>query len=191
MESKKDNKITSDQEFKEILHSKMKEIHGSDYNKEVTENVANGLIEKYDGNYPAMFQAAFGKKDETKSQSLLTFKTSKFSIYFDKPNSNRDSHALRNTLIVASIPALTQLALYSLDFYLNKHKSLKDLKKQNSEEIVRDFLKSNRGTKASEEAITNAGESIKKYLEYENNTKYNVNDYDKSNRNKYKKISNG
>ena len=42
--NKNDNKIESDKEFKVMLHSKMKEIHGDKYNPEVTERVANGLI---------------------------------------------------------------------------------------------------------------------------------------------------
>lgn len=164
--NKNDNKIESDKEFKVMLHSKMKEIHGDKYNPEVTERVANGLIERYNGNYPAMVKAAFSN-NETRVQSKLKLKT---RLFADSPSLGKWMAA--SIAIGVATPILTQLALYSLDFYLNKHKSLKDLKEQDTEEIVKDFLRSNRGVRASEESIRGASESMKDFLHYQANSKY-------------------
>lgn len=164
--NKNDNKIESDKEFKVMLHSKMKEIHGDKYNPEVTERVANGLIERYNGNYPAMVKAAFSNS-ETRKQSKLTLRT---KLFADSPSLGKWMAA--SIAVGVATPILTQLALYSLDFYLNKHKTLKDLKAQNTEEVVKDFLRSNRGVRASEDSIRNASESMKDFLQYQANRNY-------------------
>lgn len=164
--NKNDNKIESDKEFKVMLHSKMKEIHGDKYNPEITERVANGLIERYNGNYPAMVKAAFSNS-ETRTQSKLTLRT---KLFADSPSLGKWMAA--SIAVGVATPILTQLALYSLDFYLNKHKTLKDLKAQNTEEVVKDFLRSNRGVRASEESVRNASESMKDFLQYQANSKY-------------------
>lgn len=164
--NKNDNKIESDIEFKVMLHSKMKEIHGDKYNPEVTERVANGLIERYNGNYPAMVKAAFSNS-ETRKQSKLTLRT---KLFANSPSLGKWMAA--SIAVGVATPILTQLALYSLDFYLNKHKTLKDLKAQNTEEVVKDFLRSNRGVRASEESVRNASESMKDFLQYQANSKY-------------------
>ena len=164
--NKNDNKIESDKEFKVMLHSKMKEIHGDKYNPEVTERVANGLIERYNGNYPAMVKAAFSNS-ETRKQSKLTLRT---KLFAKSPSLGKWMAA--SIAVEVATPILTQLALYSLDFYLNKHKTLKDLKAQNTEEVVKDFLRSNRGVRASEESVRNASESMKDFLQYQANSNY-------------------
>ena len=164
--NKNDNKIESDKEFKVMLHSKMKEIHGDKYNPEVTERVANGLIERYNGNYPAMVKAAFSNS-ETRKQSKLTLRT---KLFANSPSLGKWMAA--SIAVGVATPILTQLALYSLDFYLNKHKTLKDLKAQNTEEVVKDFLRSNRGVGASEESVRNASESMKDFLQYQANRNY-------------------
>lgn len=164
--NKNDNKIESDKEFKVMLHSKMKEIHGDKYNPEVTERVANGLIERYNGNYPAMVKAAFSNS-ETRKQSKLTLRT---KLFANSPSLGKWMAA--SIAVGVATPILTQLALYSLDFYLNKHKTLKDLKAQNTEEVVKDFLRSNRGIRASEESVRNASESMKDFLQYQANRNY-------------------
>jgi len=164
--NKNDNKIESDKEFKVMLHSKMKEIHGDKYNPEVTERVANGLIERYNGNYPAMVKAAFSNS-ETRKQSKLTLRT---KLFANSPSLGKWMAA--SIAVGVATPILTQLALYSLDFYLNKHKTLKDLKAQNTEEVVKDFLRSNRGVRASEDSIRNASESMKDFLQYQANRNY-------------------
>ena len=164
--NKNDNKIESDKEFKVMLHSKMKEIHGDKYNPEVTERVANGLIDRYDGNYPAMVKAAFSNS-ETRTQSKLRLKT---KLFADSPSLGKWMAA--SIAVGVATPIITQLGLYALDFYLNKHKTLKDLKAQNTEEVVKDFLRSNRGVRASEESIRNASESMKDFLQYQANSKY-------------------
>ena len=164
--NKNDNKIESDKEFKVMLHSKMKEIHGDKYNPEVTERVANGLIERYNGNYPAMVKAAFSNS-ETRKQSKLTLRT---KLFADSPSLGKWMAA--SIAVGVATPILTQLALYSLDFYLNKYKTLKDLKAQNTEEVVKDFLRSNRGVRASEDSIRNASESMKDFLQYQANRNY-------------------
>jgi len=149
-----------------MLHSKMKEIHGDKYNPEVTERVANGLIERYNGNYPAMVKAAFSNS-ETRKQSKLTLRT---KLFANSPSLGKWMAA--SIAVGVATPILTQLALYSLDFYLNKHKTLKDLKAQNTEEVVKDFLRSNRGVRASEDSIRNASESMKDFLQYQANRNY-------------------
>lgn len=164
--NKNDDKIESDKEFKVMLHSKMKEIHGDKYNPEVTERVANGLIERYNGNYPAMVKAAFSNS-ETRKQSKLTLRT---KLFADSPSLGKWMAA--SIAVGVATPILTQLALYSLDFYLNKHKTLKDLKAQNTEDVVKDFLRSNRGVRASEESVRNASESMKDFLQYQANRNY-------------------
>ena len=164
--NKNDNKIESDKEFKVMLHSKMKEIHGDKYNPEVTERVANGLIERYNGNYPAMVKAAFSNS-EIRKQSKLTLRT---KLFANSPSLGKWMAA--SIAVGVATPILTQLALYSLDFYLNKHKTLKDLKAQNTEEVVKDFLRSNRGVRASEDSIRNASESMKDFLQYQANRNY-------------------
>ena len=164
--NKNDNKIESDKEFKVMLHSKMKEIHGDKYNPEVTDRVANGLIERYNGNYPAMVKAAFSNS-ETRKQSKLTLRT---KLFANSPSLGKWMAA--SIAVGVATPILTQLALYSLDFYLNKHKTLKDLKAQNTEEVVKDFLRSNRGVRASEESVRNASESMKDFLQYQANRNY-------------------
>ena len=164
--NKNDNKIESDKEFKAMLHSKMKEIHGDKYNPEITERVANGLIDRYDGNYPAMVKAAFSNS-ETRTQSKLRFKT---KLFADSPSLGKWMAA--SIAVGVATPIITQLGLYALDFYLNKHKTLKDLKAQNTEEVVKDFLRSNRGVRASEESIRNASESMRDFLQYQANKSY-------------------
>ena len=164
--NKNDNKIESDKEFKVMLHSKMKEIHGDKYNPEVTERVANGLIERYNGNYPAMVKAAFSNS-ETRTQSKLKLKT---RLFADSPSLGKWMAA--SIAVGVATPIITQLGLYALDFYLNKHKTLKDLKEQDTEEVVKDFLRSNRGVRASEESVRNASESMKDFLQYQANSKY-------------------
>ena len=164
--NKNDNKIESDKEFKAMLHSKMKEIHGDKYNPEITERVANGLIDRYDGNYPAMVKAAFSNS-ETRIQSKLRLKT---KLFADSPSLGKWMAA--SIAVGVATPIITQLGLYALDFYLNKHKTLKDLKAQNTEEVVKDFLRSNRGVRASEESIRNASESMKDFLQYQANSRY-------------------
>lgn len=164
--NKNDNKIESDKEFKVMLHSKMKEIHGDKYNPEVTERVANGLIERYNGNYPAMVKAAFSNS-ETRTQSKLKLKT---RLFADSPSLGKWMAA--SIAVGVATPIITQLGLYALDFYLNKHKTLKDLKEQDTEEVVKDFLRSNRGVRASEDSIRNASESMKDFLHYQVNSKY-------------------
>lgn len=164
--NKNDNKIESDKEFKAMLHSKMKEIHGDKYNPEITERVANGLIDRYDGNYPAMVKAAFSNS-ETRTQSKLRLKT---KLFADSPSLGKWMAA--SIAVGVATPIITQLGLYALDFYLNKHKTLKDLKAQNTEEVVKDFLRSNRGVRASEESIRNASESMKDFLQYQANKSY-------------------
>nr|DAM52952.1 MAG TPA: hypothetical protein [Caudoviricetes sp.] len=166
MMNKNDNKIESDKEFKVMLHSKMKEIHGDKYNPEVTERVANGLIERYNGNYPAMVKAAFSNS-ETRTQSKLKLKT---RLFADSPSLGKWMAA--SIAVGVATPIITQLGLYALDFYLNKHKTLKDLKEQDTEEVVKDFLRSNRGVRASEDSIRNASESMKDFLHYQVNKKY-------------------
>lgn len=164
--NKNDNRIESDKEFKAMLHSKMKEIHGDKYNPEITERVANGLIDRYDGNYPAMVKAAFSNS-ETRTQSKLRLKT---KLFADSPSLGKWMAA--SIAVGVATPIITQLGLYALDFYLNKHKTLKDLKAQNTEEVVKDFLRSNRGVRASEESIRNASESMKDFLQYQANSRY-------------------
>ena len=164
--NKNDNKIESDKEFKVMLHSKMKEIHGDKYNPEVTERVANGLIDRYNGNYPAMVKAAFSNS-ETRTQSKLTLRT---KLFADSPSLGKWMAA--SIAVGVATPIITQLGLYALDFYLNKHKTLKDLKAQNTEEVVKDFLRSNRGVRASEESIRNASESMRDFLQYQANKSY-------------------
>lgn len=164
--NKNNNKIESDKEFKAMLHSKMKEIHGDKYNPEITERVANGLIDRYDGNYPAMVKAAFSNS-ETRTQSKLRLKT---KLFADSPSLGKWMAA--SIAVGVATPIITQLGLYALDFYLNKHKTLKDLKAQNTEEVVKDFLRSNRGVRASEESIRNASESMKDFLQYQANSRY-------------------
>ena len=164
--NKNDNKIESDKEFKAMLHSKMKEIHGDKYNPEITERVANGLIDRYDGNYPAMVKAAFSNS-ETRTQSKLRLKT---KLFADSPSLGKWMAA--SIAVGVATPIITQLGLYALDFYLNKHKTLKDLKAQNTEEVVKDFLRSNRGVRASEESIRNASESMRDFLQYQANKSY-------------------
>ena len=164
--NKNDNRIESDKEFKAMLHSKMKEIHGDKYNPEITERVANGLIDRYDGNYPAMVKAAFSNS-ETRTQSKLRLKT---KLFADSPSLGKWMAA--SIAVGVATPIITQLGLYALDFYLNKHKTLKDLKAQNTEEVVKDFLRSNRGVRASEESIRNASESMRDFLQYQANSRY-------------------
>ena len=164
--NKNDNRIESDKEFKAMLHSKMKEIHGDKYNPEITERVANGLIDRYDGNYPAMVKAAFSNS-ETRTQSKLRLKT---KLFADSPSLGKWMAA--SIAVGVATPIITQLGLYALDFYLNKHKTLKDLKAQNTEEVVKDFLRSNRGVRASEESIRNASESMRDFLQYQANKSY-------------------
>ena len=164
--NKNDNKIESDKEFKAMLHSKMKEIHKDKYNPEITERVANGLIDRYDGNYPAMVKAAFSNS-EMRTQSKLRLKT---KLFADSPSLGKWMAA--SIAVGVATPIITQLGLYALDFYLNKHKTLKDLKAQNTEEVVKDFLRSNRGVRASEESIRNASESMRDFLQYQANKSY-------------------
>lgn len=151
------DKINSDVEFKEKLHKDMKEIHGEKYDEELTERVADGLIEKYDGNYPAMHGAAYTKKQ---SECKVFFKTKVFG------------RMLESVVAGVAIPVLGQLALYALDFYINKHKTMKSLKEQSGREVVDDFLRSNRGIKASETAIESASRSIDYYTQQSIDEKY-------------------
>lgn len=53
-----ENKIKSLADFKEWLHNFMENVHGSNYNKQVTEKVADDLNKKYNSDFGAMIGAA-------------------------------------------------------------------------------------------------------------------------------------
>ena len=113
-----------------------------------------------------MVKAAFSNS-ETRTQSKLKLKT---KLFADSPSLGKWMAA--SIAVGVATPIITQLGLYALDFYLNKHKTLKDLKEQDTEEVVKDFLRSNRGVRASEDSIRNASESMKDFLHYQVNKKY-------------------
>lgn len=58
---------------------------------------------------------------------------------------------------VALIGGLTK---YALEFWLNKHKNIEDLKQKDGKEIVQEFLKSNPGIRATNQAIDNSAQGI-------------------------------